>query len=90
VIARRVVVTGRVQGVGFRWATFAEALRLGVVGWVRNRTDGTVEACVAGDPEVVESMLAWLRAGPPGSRVHRATVEEVPVDPSITGFEIRD
>ena len=53
-----VIVHGRVQGVGFRWATGAEARRLGLDGWVRNRDDGTVEAEIQGPPENVERMRA--------------------------------
>lgn len=64
-----VVVTGRVQGVGFRWAARDEAERLGLAGWVRNRPDGSVEAAFEGPRERVESMIAWCRKGPPSARV---------------------
>ena len=87
--AQRVVVEGRVQGVGFRWATHAEARRLGVSGWVRNRPDGAVEALVQGDPPVVERMLDWLRRGPPGSRVTVCRATAAVVDSGLEGFEIR-
>lgn len=65
----RVVVRGRVQGVGFRDFTVAAARRLGVTGLVRNLPDGTVEAEVEGAEEAVEAMLAQLRQGPPAARV---------------------
>jgi acylphosphatase len=60
----RVVVSGRVQGVWFRAWTEKTASALGLDGWVRNRRDGTVEAVLSGEPEVVEDMIAQLWAGP--------------------------
>ena len=63
-IRRRVIVTGRVQGVGYRQSWHDQAAILGVEGWVRNNVDGTVEAVVEGQPEAVERMLAWMREGP--------------------------
>lgn len=77
-VRRRVVVSGVVQGVGFRWSTRAEADRLGVAGVVRNRPDGTVEAEVEGRADAVERMLEWLAQGPPGSRVTSCRVSELP------------
>jgi acylphosphatase len=65
----RVVVTGRVQGVAFRAATVAEARRLALSGWVRNREDGAVEALAEGDRAGVEALVAWCRRGPPLARV---------------------
>jgi acylphosphatase len=73
---RRVQVSGRVQGVAFRYHALEEARRLGVAGWVRNLPDGRVEAWVEGDPAAVDDMLAWLRRGPPHARVDRLEVEE--------------
>jgi acylphosphatase len=64
-------VVGRVQGVGFRWATQDEAERLGLRGWVRNTDDGSVEVVAEGDEEVVDRFLAWCRRGPTGARVDR-------------------
>jgi len=65
----RVMIRGRVQGVGFRAWTEYTALDLGLEGWVRNRRDGTVEALFAGPQEAVEAMLEACREGPPGARV---------------------
>lgn len=69
------IITGRVQGVGFRYAMAARARARGVGGWVRNRGDGSVEAMVAGSTEQVEEMLAWSRQGPPGAWVEKVVVE---------------
>ena len=65
----RVVISGRVQGIGFRAWTELTALELGVEGWVRNRRDGSVEAVFAGTEEVVLTMIELCRQGPPGSRI---------------------
>lgn len=72
---RRLVITGRVQGVWFRGGMAAEAGRLGVTGWVRNRADGSVEAMVAGSAEQVAAMLDWARRGPPNAAVEQVAVE---------------
>jgi acylphosphatase len=64
-----VIVRGRVQGVGFRYAAATRASSLGLGGWVRNRPDGTVEAVFEGPRERVESMVDWCRRGPSGARV---------------------
>lgn len=76
---RKIVrVRGGVQGVGFRMAAASEAQRLAVTGTVRNLWDGTVEADVEGPPDAVETMLAWLRQGPPSARVSGIDVRTEP------------
>ena len=75
-ICRKVRVTGRVQGVGFRWRTVEAARAIGVAGWVRNCMDGSVEVWVEGDEAPVEELLAWLRHGPPWARVDKCVVRE--------------
>jgi acylphosphatase len=75
-ITRRLVVHGRVQGVNYREAMRGEAQRLGVTGWVRNCSDGTVEAMVHGAPDSVERMLGWARRGPPAARVTHVDVAD--------------
>lgn len=88
-VARRALVAGRVQGVGFRWATVAAAERLGITGWVRNLPDGRVEAHAQGEAGAIEALLAWLREGPRGARVSAVEAEPVEADPSLEGFVIR-
>jgi acylphosphatase len=75
-VARHVWVSGRVQGVGFRWYATHEAQKRGLGGWVRNRTDGRVELLVCGEHEQVASMLNWLRVGPSTAHVESIEVEE--------------
>lgn len=82
---RRLVIHGRVQGVGFRASFAQQARQEGLAGWVRNRRDGTVEAMIAGGAEDVAAMIAWSRRGPPGARVDRVEVELGSGD--FTGFE---
>jgi acylphosphatase len=78
-VVRQIRVIGRVQGVGFRDALRAEAVRLGVAGWVRNRTDGIVEARLEGNYDSVERLIDWARRGPRMARVDR--LEEMPAIP---------
>lgn len=68
-IRKHVIVHGSVQGVGFRYWTRAEAARLGVTGWVRNRLDGTVEVEVEGSDAAVEALVQWLSRGPSSAAV---------------------
>ena len=75
-IVRRVVVEGSVQGVGYREFTRRAALRLGVSGWVRNRSDGAVEALICGSPVAVEALVAEMRSGPRSAVVRRVKVTE--------------
>jgi len=86
-MAKHLRISGRVQGVGFRYSFAAEAERLGVVGWVRNRRDGTVEAVADGAPDAVEAILVWARRGPPSARVTDVQVSEVPG--GFQRFELR-
>ena len=75
-VARRFVVSGRVQGVGFRWFTQEAASREGVTGWVRNLSDGRVEALLEGEAEAVVRVERALRAGPRGARVDDVSVDD--------------
>ena len=87
-VRRRVVVSGRVQGVFFRDACRRAARTERVTGWVTNRPDGQVEACFEGDEDAVARLVAWCRQGPAGA--HVTGVEEVDEEPvGDTGFLIR-
>jgi len=81
-VTKRLLVTGRVQGVGFRFYTQRKARELGLTGWVRNCRDGSVEAVIQGAPEAVELMIAWARRGPPS-----AVVSEVRVTNATGDFD---
>jgi acylphosphatase len=89
VSAKRVVVRGRVQGVGFRFATLDEAASLGVTGWVRNRRDGSVEAWLQGSDEAVARVVEWCRAGPRAARVDGIEVHDEADAPELRGFTQR-
>ena len=87
-IRRRVLISGRVQGVGFRWSCKRVADSLGLFGWCRNLRDGRVEAVFEGDSKAVEQALAWCRGGPPSALV--TGVEVVPETPDgLRGFGLR-
>lgn len=87
-IARRVRITGRVQGVFFRAWTAEQAERLGVAGWVRNRRDGSVDVLVQGEGAAVDALIAALRRGPPSARVGRVEVADAEPEP-LSGFAVR-
>jgi acylphosphatase len=89
IVARRFLIGGRVQGVGFRMFAGARAAAEGVHGYVRNLADGRVEALVEGDEESVDRIEMALRRGPSGANVESFIVE--PVEPSrrATGFSTR-
>ena len=89
VVARHLVVHGRVQGVGYRDAAVQAAFTLRIKGWVRNRSDGTVEAHAQGAPDAVDRYVAWCRQGPPLARVFKVDAREVPVDPALRDFAWR-
>lgn len=82
----RLLIYGRVQGVSFRYAMRREAIRLGVSGWVRNRSDGSVEAAVHGEATAVDALVSWARHGPELARVQRVDIEAD--DGSYSSFEI--
>lgn len=85
----RLRVSGRVQGVGFRWFVVTEAERLGLRGWVRNTTDGAVELEAAGPESAIAELRRRLENGPPAARVHHVTVMAAGVQELPAGFEIR-
>ena len=88
-VARRFVIGGRVQGVGFRYFTQAAAVRDGIHGWVRNLSDGRVEASAEGEAEAMERFERAIRSGPRGARVEAVEVEDDLPDGRETGFTIK-
>ena len=82
-------IRGRVQGVGFRWATQQEAERLGLGGWVRNLPDGDVEAQFFGDEATLRDMVRWCGEGPRFARVDAVTPTWGDDTTEIRGFQIR-
>ncbi|HYM32549.1 MAG TPA: acylphosphatase [Candidatus Cybelea sp.] len=85
-VAKRIRIHGRVQGVAYRAWTVETAEALGVRGWVRNRSDGTVEALLVGQVSVVQAMIEACRDGPPAARVARIDVEDDVPPPDAGGF----
>ena len=88
-IARRFLISGRVQGVGFRYFTQDAARREGLHGFVMNHDDGTVEAVAEGESASLERFERAIRRGPSRSRVERVRIDEVEPIGSSIGFEIR-
>jgi acylphosphatase len=86
-MAKRLLISGAVQGVGYRQWMCREADRLGLNGWVRNLRDGSVESVVDGAPQAVSEMIERTRYGPPAARVTAVRTEDVPG--SFSEFEWR-
>ena len=84
----RVLVSGRVQGVSFRDSTREKVQELGLSGWVRNLSDGSVEAVFEGEGDRVEEMLSWCKEGPPSASVQSVSSEDEEPE-NLQGFEIR-
>jgi acylphosphatase len=85
---RRYLVSGRVQGVGFRWFVEREAAQLGITGWVRNREDGRVEVMATGTRQQLSALNAHLRQGPRAARVDEVAVSTAPfLDAKYFGIE---
>jgi acylphosphatase len=87
-VARRFLISGRVQGVGFRWFAADIAAREGLHGSVRNLPDGRVEAVAEGDAEAVERFERALRHGPPAARVEDVEVDDIAPGGRDTGFTV--
>ena len=88
-IGRRYLITGRVQGVGFRFYARTAAEREGLHGWVRNLPDGGVEAVAEGEAESIERFERSIRHGPPGARVEHVDVEHTVPSSRDSGFLIK-
>lgn len=88
-ITKHVVVKGRVQGVFFRDYTRKQALQFNLTGWIRNLSDGSVEALFCGDEKMVSDMLSWLKLGSPQSRVDSVQINDIYSGESFSTFNIR-
>jgi acylphosphatase len=88
IIRAHVVVSGIVQGVGYRYATVQKTRHMGLNGWVRNLADGRVEAVFEGEPSAVEAMIRWCRQGPSAAVVKDVSVE-MGEAMGLQGFEVR-
>jgi acylphosphatase len=88
VTARRFVVRGRVQGVGFRWFVEREAHILGVYGWVRNNADGSVEVLAMGTRDQLAGLRSRLQGGPRAARVDSVNEAEAKPEPNLRTFRI--
>jgi acylphosphatase len=88
VCAWRAVISGRVQGVGFRESLRRRAETLAVAGWARNRPDGTVEAWAEGSPDGVDTLLRYARSGPPMAAVEDVAIEDA-TPAGLRSFEVR-
>jgi acylphosphatase len=84
----RVLISGIVQGVAFRYYTQRQAVHLGLTGWVRNLRDGRVEAIFEGDSDRVDEMLGWCAEGPPGARVDNLKTEKSQATGEFASFDI--
>ena len=88
VAARRFLVRGRVQGVGFRWFVEREAHILGIAGWVRNNADSSVEVLAMGTRDQLAGLRSRLREGPRAARVDNVEESEAKFVPGLTTFRI--
>src|SRR5580704_2566965 len=86
--AARLIVTGRVQGVGYRWWTVGQARRFGLRGWVRNRRDGSVEILAIGEPRDLDRLEAVCARGPDGAAPDRVSREPATPDGSTDFAQI--
>jgi len=85
----QLLITGRVQGVGFRWFVRETATSVGASGWVKNESDGTVNAEAQAPEEILEKLLRQLRAGNGWAAVKEIRTNPLPVSENETGFEIK-
>lgn len=88
-VAAKLTIKGRVQGVWYRASTHQQASDLGLVGWVRNMPDGSVEVFAQGSPDQVEALIRWCKGGPPLARVDRVAVDWTDPDSSYMRFQVR-
>jgi acylphosphatase len=84
----RIQIEGMVQGVGFRFHARRQAQSLGLSGWVKNQTDGSVLILAEGDPEYLEQFVGWCHEGPRSARVHHVTVQKEEPQ-GFEGFDVK-
>jgi acylphosphatase len=89
IVRKRILITGRVQGVGYRYFAVESAERLGVSGWARNLVDGRVEVEVEGPPVAVDRLIEELRVGPHLSKVTTLDIQDLDGTNSYKGFHVR-
>lgn len=85
----KALISGRVQGVGFRMSTQSQARQLGIGGYVRNLANGDVEIVASGETERVDKLLTWAKSGPPSAVVDDFRIENLTNEAEFDGFEIR-
>ena len=85
----RIIVSGRVQGVGFRWSARRQAMELDVNGYVRNLPNGDVEIVAEGDDAGVDRLMHWAREGPAWARIDDMTVNVLPYEAEFRDFGVR-
>ncbi|MCA1554351.1 MAG: acylphosphatase [Chloroflexi bacterium] len=85
----RATISGRVQGVNFRWYTQREAQRLELTGYALNQADGAVEVVAEGEHAALEELLRWLHHGSPSARVDEVRAEWLPARQEFTRFEVK-
>jgi acylphosphatase len=83
-------ISGRVQGVSYRYATWQQARSLGVSGWVRNLAGGDVEVCIEGEESAVTALVEWCSSGPPAARVEQVTISRQEYTGEFQGFMIME
>jgi acylphosphatase len=88
-VRKRIVVRGRVQGVGFRYSTVSQARRLGLAGWARNAPDGSVEIVAEGSSDAMRLLVEWCGHGPPSARVTAVSCTDEPANQPLGHFTIR-
>lgn len=82
-------IYGVVQGVGYRYSAFRKAKQLCLTGWVKNRSDGSVELYIEGPDDKIEEMVSWAKKGPPSAKVTHVDVKKEEGEPTCLTFEIR-